>query len=140
MGMRCRTGTVGCLRSAESVTRTVPVSVRRARPEDRVAILEQIEVRLDPDSLGFTTGHPSGRGELRGWLAPPSDEGFDSLSLLFAVDAFPPLGQEGQRQTRKRHGNLISRRGLVASCRPTFSGIRPSPRADARAATTRQPR
>lgn len=56
----------------------------------RVAILEQVEVRLEPGSRGFTTGHPSGRGELRGWLSLPEGEAFDSSSLLFAVDAFPP--------------------------------------------------
>jgi len=55
----------------------------------RVEILEQIEVRLDPASLGFVTGHPSGKGELRGWLALPLDEQFDPVSLLFAVDAYP---------------------------------------------------
>jgi hypothetical protein len=55
-----------------------------------VAIMEQIEVRLDPDSTGFADGHPSGRGELRGWLALPGGEAFDPASLLFAVDAFPP--------------------------------------------------
>ena len=52
--------------------------------------MEQIEVRLDPDSTGFTDGRPSGRGELRGWLALPGGEAFDPASLLFAVDAFPP--------------------------------------------------
>jgi hypothetical protein len=56
----------------------------------RVAIMEQIELRLEPGSSGFTTGHPSGRGELRGWLALPHGEPFDTTSLLFAVDAFPP--------------------------------------------------
>jgi hypothetical protein len=56
----------------------------------RVAIMDQIEVRLEPNSRGFTTGAPSGRGELRGWLALPGDEPFDPTSLLFAVDAFPP--------------------------------------------------
>jgi acyl-coenzyme A thioesterase PaaI-like protein len=56
----------------------------------RVAIMDQVELRLDPDSRGFTRGEPSGRGELRGWLALPEDEPFDPASLLFAVDAFPP--------------------------------------------------
>jgi acyl-coenzyme A thioesterase PaaI-like protein len=56
----------------------------------RVAIMDQIEVRLDPETDGFTRGEPSGRGELRGWLALPGDEDFDPVSLLFAVDAFPP--------------------------------------------------
>ncbi|HWF56148.1 MAG TPA: thioesterase family protein [Solirubrobacteraceae bacterium] len=56
----------------------------------RVAIMDQVEVRLEPDSSGFTTGRPGGRGELRGWLALPDEEPFDPISLLFAVDAFPP--------------------------------------------------
>jgi acyl-coenzyme A thioesterase PaaI-like protein len=56
----------------------------------RVPIMEQIEVRLEPDSRGFTMGRPSGRGELRGWLSLPHGAPFDPVSLLFAVDAFPP--------------------------------------------------
>ena len=55
-----------------------------------VAIMEQIEVRIEAATRGFAQGEPSGRGELRGWLALPSDEPFDPISLLFAVDAFPP--------------------------------------------------
>jgi acyl-coenzyme A thioesterase PaaI-like protein len=56
----------------------------------RVAILEQVEVRLDPASMASVTGWASGRGQLRGWLALPAGESFDPSSLLFAVDAFPP--------------------------------------------------
>jgi hypothetical protein len=56
----------------------------------RVAIMEQAEVRLEPETSGFTTGRPSGRGELRGWLSLPGGEPFDPVSLLYAVDAFPP--------------------------------------------------
>jgi hypothetical protein len=55
-----------------------------------VAIMDQIEVRIDPESSGFRRGRPSGRGQLRGWLALPGGEDFDPASLLFAVDAFPP--------------------------------------------------
>ena len=51
--------------------------VPRTPDGSRVAIMDQIEVRLEPDSSGFTTGRPSGRGELRGWLALPEDEAFD---------------------------------------------------------------
>jgi acyl-coenzyme A thioesterase PaaI-like protein len=61
--------------SFEDCTRLVP----RTIDGRRVAIMDQIEVRLEPQTIGFTTGQPSGRGELRGWL-----------SLIFAVDAFPP--------------------------------------------------
>ncbi len=56
----------------------------------RVAIMDQVEVRLDPATSGFTRGQPDGRGEVRGWLNLPGDEAFDPASLLYAVDAFPP--------------------------------------------------
>jgi hypothetical protein len=55
-----------------------------------VAIMDQVDLRITPATLGFGQGRPSGRGELRGWLALPGDEAFDPISLLFAVDAFPP--------------------------------------------------
>jgi hypothetical protein len=55
-----------------------------------VSIMEQVDIRIEEQSFGFATGHPSGRGELRGWLALPHDEPFDPVSLVFAVDAFPP--------------------------------------------------
>jgi hypothetical protein len=70
----------------EDCTRMLP----QAPDGSRVAIMDQLEVRLEPDSSGFTTGMPSGRGELRGWLALPDLEPFDPISLLLAVDAFPP--------------------------------------------------
>jgi hypothetical protein len=57
---------------------------------ERVAILDEIEVRLEPGSMGFATGHPSGLGELRGWLSLPGAATFEPASLLFAVDSFPP--------------------------------------------------
>jgi hypothetical protein len=67
------------------------VRLNPATPDgNRVAILEQIEVRLESGSTGFTAGRPSGTGELRGWLALPHGEAFDPISLLFAVDAYPP--------------------------------------------------
>ncbi|WP_375489017.1 thioesterase family protein [uncultured Jatrophihabitans sp.] len=56
----------------------------------RVAIMDQVDLRLDRDSLGFASGRPAGRGELRGWLALPGGAAFDPTSLLYAVDAFPP--------------------------------------------------
>jgi acyl-coenzyme A thioesterase PaaI-like protein len=55
-----------------------------------VAIMEQVDVRLEPSSTGFMAGRPTGHGELRGWLTLLHEEPFDPTSLLFAVDAFPP--------------------------------------------------
>jgi acyl-coenzyme A thioesterase PaaI-like protein len=56
----------------------------------RVAIMDQVELRLDPECSGFRVGEPSGRGELRGWLALPDGMAFDSAGLLYAGDALPP--------------------------------------------------
>ena len=56
----------------------------------RVAIMDQVEVRLEPESAGFANGRPSGRGELRGWLSLPGGEAFTPESLLYAVDSYPP--------------------------------------------------
>jgi hypothetical protein len=56
----------------------------------RVDLLDQIEIRLEPESAGFRSGRPRGVGELRGWLSLPDGEPFDPLSLIFAVDSFPP--------------------------------------------------
>lgn len=55
-----------------------------------VPIMEQVDLRLDPETFGFGAGRPSGRGELRGWLASTDGEQFDTAALLFAVDALPP--------------------------------------------------
>jgi len=55
-----------------------------------VAIMDEVDIRLDPDSTRFATDGPTGRGELRGWLTLPDQEHFDPQSLLYAVDAFPP--------------------------------------------------
>jgi hypothetical protein len=55
-----------------------------------VAILGHVDLRLDPESLGFIRGAAPGLGELHGWLTLPEDEPFDPLSLIFALDVLPP--------------------------------------------------
>ena len=54
-----------------------------------VSIMDQVEVRFEPESARCLEGAPSGRGELRGWLALPR-EVFDPTSLLYAGDGLPP--------------------------------------------------
>lgn len=54
------------------------------------AIMDQVDLRIQPEDLGFGRGAPSGAGVLRGWLGLPGGADFDALSLLYAVDAFPP--------------------------------------------------
>lgn len=63
----------------------------RLRPDPAVfpvPMLEQVDVRLEPATLGWTKGAPTGAGELRGWL--DLAEPLDPAALLFAVDALPP--------------------------------------------------
>jgi hypothetical protein len=55
-----------------------------------VELLHQMELYLEPDSLGFARGVPRGLGELRGWLHLPHQVPFDPISLLQAADTFPP--------------------------------------------------
>jgi hypothetical protein len=55
-----------------------------------VPIMDQVDLRIDPRDTGFARGEPSGRGELKGWLTLPAGEAFDPVSLLYAIDAFPP--------------------------------------------------
>lgn len=57
----------------------------------RVPMVEQVDLRLDPATSGVIEGRASGRGELRGWLGLLGEEGFDPVSLLFAIDALPPI-------------------------------------------------
>lgn len=64
-----------------------------------VTIMDQLEIRLDPATLGFASGCPSGRGELAGWLALPGGADFDDIALLLALDCYPPatfdIGESG---------------------------------------------
>ncbi|MGI8331387.1 thioesterase family protein [Actinomadura scrupuli] len=54
-------------------------------------IMDQVDLRLEPElKNGLSSRNPSGLGRLRGWLELPGGESFDPISLLYAVDAFPP--------------------------------------------------
>ena len=55
-----------------------------------VSIMDRSDLRMDPAAMGFATGDPSGRGELRGWISFADGRPIDPLALLFFVDAFPP--------------------------------------------------
>ncbi|HEX2575060.1 MAG TPA: thioesterase family protein, partial [Aquihabitans sp.] len=55
-----------------------------------VSIMDRTDLRLDPAVLGFASGAPSGRGEVRGWISFADGRPADALGLLFFVDALPP--------------------------------------------------
>jgi acyl-CoA thioesterase len=53
--------------------------------------LQRFDARMDPATIGWAVGEPSGRGEMRGWLRLADDAPIDAVGLLLALDAFPPV-------------------------------------------------
>ena len=51
-------------------------------------------LKLDPATLGWALGAPSGKGEMRAWFGLADGRDADPLSLLLAVDALPPTAFE----------------------------------------------
>ncbi|MCX2181715.1 thioesterase family protein [Streptomyces sp. SKN60] len=58
------------------------------------AITERLDIRLDPATVGWAIGAPSGKGEMRGWFGLADGRDPDPLSLLLTVDALPPTSFE----------------------------------------------
>ncbi|GGS13930.1 hypothetical protein GCM10010269_61540 [Streptomyces humidus] len=58
------------------------------------ALTERLMLKLDPSTLGWALGQPSGRGEMRAWFGLKDGRDPDPLSLLLAVDALPPTAFE----------------------------------------------
>jgi acyl-coenzyme A thioesterase PaaI-like protein len=57
----------------------------------RVHILDVVEHRLDPSSLGFAVGQPSQTGRTGAWLRLTDGADWDPLGLLVALDPAPPI-------------------------------------------------
>jgi hypothetical protein len=58
------------------------------------AIADRLMLKLDPATLGWALGQPSGKGEMRAWFGLADGRDMDPLSLLLAVDALPPTAFE----------------------------------------------
>ncbi|MGW3091474.1 thioesterase family protein [Streptomyces sp. NPDC001108] len=58
------------------------------------AITGRLDIRLDPATVGWAVGAPSGKGEMRGWFGLADGRDADALSLLLTVDALPPTSFE----------------------------------------------
>ncbi|QMU76796.1 thioesterase family protein [Streptacidiphilus sp. PB12-B1b] len=54
-------------------------------------LLGRIDLRLDPATVGWALGQPSGEGRVQGWLRFPDGRRPDPLALLFAADVLPPV-------------------------------------------------
>jgi hypothetical protein len=58
------------------------------------AITDRLDLRLDPATVGWALGAPSGKGEMRAWFGLADGRDADPLSLLLTVDALPPTSFE----------------------------------------------
>jgi acyl-CoA thioesterase len=90
-----------------------------ARPElpggARADLLDHLELRLDPATVGWVAGRPGGSLDMRGWVRFADGRPADPLALLQVVDALPPtsfdLGLAGWAPTVELTVHL---RGLPA--------------------------
>lgn len=64
--------------------------VRYDGPPGLPTMYRNLDLRLHPEDAALAGGKPSGRMRVRGWLRFPGDAVPDVMSLLVAVDAFPP--------------------------------------------------
>ncbi|HWC22042.1 MAG TPA: thioesterase family protein [Flexivirga sp.] len=53
--------------------------------------LKRFDARMDPATIGWAVGDPSGEGEMRGWLRLADGAPIDAIGLLLVLDAFPPV-------------------------------------------------
>jgi acyl-CoA thioesterase len=60
----------------------------------RVAIMDHLDVRLDPSSVGWLKGDPSGSLRMLGWVRFTDNRPPDPLAMLQVVDALPPASFE----------------------------------------------
>ncbi|MEW2132108.1 thioesterase family protein [Streptomyces sp. NPDC005435] len=84
-----------------AVPPVIPPPARCLGPEDGPApveggsaITDRLMLKLDPATLGWALGAPSGKGEMRAWFGLADGRDADPLSLLLTVDALPPTAFE----------------------------------------------
>ena len=73
------------------VERCLGTDLAPADVKGRAPLLDRFDLRLDPATVGWAVGEPSGRGMIRGWLRMADGREPDVLSLLLALDALPPV-------------------------------------------------
>jgi acyl-coenzyme A thioesterase PaaI-like protein len=91
----------------------------------------QVQVLLDPATIGWRTGEPSGRPEMRGYFALRQQRDPDAYLLALAVDCLPPtvfgLGATGWAPTVELtwHMRAVPEAGplrVAARCRHVSGG------------------
>lgn len=59
-------------------------------PMSTYTLFEQVDVRLEPETAGWMESRLVETSEFRGWIRFKDKRPYDPLSVLLAVDAFPP--------------------------------------------------
>ena len=78
-----------------------------------IALLDRLDVRVDPATAGFAVGRPSGRGAIRAWVRMADGREPDVAMLPFVVDCLMPvafdLGVVGWAPTFELTGQVLGR-------------------------------
>jgi hypothetical protein len=64
---------------------------RPDNPEMPLGLTSRLDMRLHPEDVGFSTNTPNGIARVRGYFAFKDGRPVDTLALLLAADAFPPV-------------------------------------------------
>jgi hypothetical protein len=63
----------------------------RSQMGEEINIMKSVDLRLDPQCVGWWSGEVAERAEVRGWIRlDDGDSEWDPWSVLFASDAMPP--------------------------------------------------
>lgn len=80
---------------------------------EKIALLDRIDLRIDPATVGWALGQPANDGEMRAWIRFADGREPDVASLPLFLDALPPvtftLGALGWAPTIAFSGHIRSR-------------------------------
>jgi hypothetical protein len=85
----------------------------RAGFAEQITILDRLDLRIDPATVGWALGRPARDGEMRAWIRFADGRDADTISLPFFLDAMPPVtftfGALGWAPTIAFSGHVRSR-------------------------------
>jgi len=80
---------------------------------EKIRLLDRLDLRIDPATVGWALGQPARDGEMRAWIRFADGREPDALSLPFFLDAMPPVtftfGALGWAPTIAFSGHVRSR-------------------------------
>lgn len=89
------------------------VAASRQGFAEKIRLLDRLDMRIDPATIGWALGQPARDGEMRAWIRFADGREPDVASLPFFLDALPPvtftLGALGWAPTIAFSGHVRSR-------------------------------